>query len=141
MQEPNLITSGKRLPLSFEQMATEHDGKDYLVERVNNKEDYKEMWNKFQMQVDLIDVDMKNKDVLFVGLHESSSCPYEINDIRSNYEKQEILVDFTDINSNCTSDASPRTFIIGIDKSKSKNVSTVTLVHGDQSVPIPINNK
>ncbi|CAM3041695.1 hypothetical protein FITA111629_00100 [Filibacter tadaridae] len=139
--EPGLISSEKSLPLSFEQMASEHDQEKYVVERVKNKKDYRKMWNKFQMKEELVDIDTEAKDVLFIGLFESSSCSYDINDTFANSEKNELEVNLSSKSGNCTADASPRNFVLTLDKSVSNELSTVVLVDGVQRISLPINDK
>lgn len=139
--EPSLIVSEKSLPLSFDQMAIEHDQQKYVVERVKNKEDYQEMWNKFQIKEELVDIDTETKDILFIGLFESSSCPYNIKSMFANSEEHELEANLSVKDGNCTADTSPRNFVLTVDKSMSNELSTVILVHGIKRISLPINDK
>lgn len=139
--EQSLIISEKSLPNAFEQMATEKDEQKYVVVRVKNAEDYQEMWRKFQIKEDLVAVDTDDKDILFIGLFESSSCPYDISDILDNTEKHELEVNLTTKNGNCTTDNSPRNFVLSIDKSVSDELSTLVLVKNSERVLLPISKK
>ncbi|MFC5591681.1 hypothetical protein ACFPRA_22605 [Sporosarcina soli] len=138
--EQSLIVSEKSLPNSFDQMATEHDKQKYVVERVKNKEDYQEMWSKFQIKEELVDVDTDDKDILFIGLFESSSCPYDIKDMVANTEKHELEVNLVSKDGNCTADDSPKNFVLTMDKSISNELATLVLVNNSKRILLPISD-
>jgi len=139
--EKNIIISEKSLPNTFEQMATEKDKQKFVVVRVKSKEDYQEMWRQFQIKEELVAIDTDDKDILFIGLFESSSCPYNISDILANTEKHELEVNLTSKNGNCTADNSPKNFVLTIDKSISDELSTLVLVKSSERILLPINDR
>jgi len=136
--KPILIASEKSLPHSFEQIAENHGGKQFNVERVSTIEALREMWNNFKFDSELVEVDMTTTDVLFIGLYESSSCPYNIQDIIAEDNKNELVVKLDVNNNNCTADQSPRNFVLTIDKTM--EVTTLVIVDGSKEVPVRINN-
>ena len=138
--KPVLIESQKSLPHSFEQIATESNGGQYIVERVGSIEDLKERWDKFQIESELIDIDMETNDVLFIGLYESSTCPYNIQNIDTDYNRNKLIIKLFVEDENCTADASPRNFILSIDKDKSKGLTTLVIVDGAKEISLHIND-
>ncbi|WP_313800807.1 hypothetical protein [Cytobacillus sp.] len=137
-----LIASEKRIPLSFDQMSRidQKSNSKFVIMRIKNNEDYQKMWDTFQFKQDLKEVDLDKKDVIFLGLYESSSCPYSIKEINP-AEKSKLTIIFSDIEGNCTVDESPRSFVMAIDKKFSMNIEEVLLVQGKQKIVLPIIEK
>lgn len=138
----SLIASEKTLPISFDQMSTsdKKSNSKFIIMRVKNKKDYQEIWDTFQFKQDLKEVELDKKDVIFLGLYESSSCPYTIKEINT-AEKSKMTIIFSDNEGNCTADESPRSFVMAIDKASSKNIAEVLLVQGKQEIALPIIEK
>lgn len=138
----SLMATDKTLPTSFDQMSTidKKSNSKFLVMRVKNNEDYQEMWDTFQIKKDLMEIDLEKKDVIFLGLYESSSCPYSIKELTTS-EKSKMIIVFSDMEANCTADESPRSFVIAIDKTFSNNIAEVALVQGKQEIVLPIKGK
>ncbi|MFO1444815.1 hypothetical protein KDN24_16740 [Bacillus sp. Bva_UNVM-123] len=138
----SLIASEKSLPISFDQISTidKKSNSKFIVIRVKDNEDYQEIWDTFQFEQDLKEVDLGKKDVIFLGLYESSSCPYSIKEINT-VEKSKMKIIFSDIEGKCTADESPRSFVMVIDKTSSNNIQEVLLVQGKQEIALPIIEK
>ncbi|MED3550136.1 hypothetical protein [Cytobacillus praedii] len=138
----SIVASEKSLPVAFDQMSTidKKSNIKYIVLRVKNNEDYQEMWDTFQFKQDLKEVDLEKSDVIFLGLYESSSCPYSIKEIDT-AEKSKVNIVFSDIEGSCTADESPRSFVIAIDKTSSNNIAEVALVQDKQKIVLPIVDK
>ncbi|MFC4403865.1 hypothetical protein [Gracilibacillus xinjiangensis] len=137
--EVDIIASEKSLPASFDEIATKHEYEQILVERAENKEEYQEMWEMFELKQDVLDVDMKAKDVLFIGFYESSSCPEEIKAITADTEQQELEINLKDPDSDCTADASPKNFVLAVDKRHLNEISNIILVTSGQRISFPVN--
>lgn len=131
--DPAFIISEDSLPNSFENLDVQ-----YVVKRFNHIEEFITIWNNFQNESELTEKDFATIDVLFLGLYESSTCPYYIEKIQANYDQNEIEVHLFVEDENCSSDAKPRSFILGLDKNQTKDLTTLVIVYGLKRVPIEI---
>ena len=136
--ESSIIASGQSLPEHFEELATEQK---VMVVRVKNEEDYGEVWKAFQITEELSRIDMEEKDVLFMGLFESSSCPYTISHVVAHPEKQQLEVNITSKTGDCTADHSPRNFVLALDQQTSAELSTLILHLNAETISLPITDK
>lgn len=136
--ESSIIASGQSLPEHFEELATEQK---VMVVRVKNEEDYEEVWKAFQITEELSRIDMEEKDVLFMGLFESSSCPYTISNVIAHPEKQQLEVNITSKTGDCTADHSPRNFVLALDQQTSAELSTLILHLNAETISLPIIDK
>ncbi|WP_261131809.1 hypothetical protein [Bacillus sp. Marseille-Q3570] len=142
----DLIASEKTLPswdhieiVPFEREEVPHY--QYWVKKATTQGEYENLWDAFGFEKQMPYTNFEEKDVLFLGVHESGSCPYEI-------EKMELLSDDgaikvqligpSDVEA-CTDDATPRTFLIGLAKEKFKNVEDAIIVQGGTETKVPIN--
>ncbi|WP_078431846.1 hypothetical protein [Metabacillus halosaccharovorans] len=75
-------------------------------------------------------VDFQNYDYYFVSIFESGSCPYNLTKTTVNSYIGEIVFYLTgNYSGNCTSDASPRTFVIEINKAIAVNMKRAAIVY------------
>jgi len=122
--EYGLIASEKTLPESVGDF-------NYIIRKSNNKSGFEETWNFYRFDKDLPNIDLALKDIIFIGLEESSNCPYEINkeNIGISSNNKEIKVTLPKQYGACFTDATPRTIVIEIDKVASKNIKHVVIVN------------
>ncbi|SES28499.1 hypothetical protein SAMN04487944_1353 [Gracilibacillus ureilyticus] len=110
-----VIASEKRLPANFEEIALKYEYEQVLVEKVEDYDQYQELWELFQLKEEMNEVDLETNVVLFIGLYESGSCPEEIKEVTADSKQHTVEITFENKNSNCMADASPRTFVLSID--------------------------
>lgn len=139
--EETLIATEKSLPDNFEQIATIQNQQQLFIVRVKNAKDYKEMWHQFQIKEELITIDTNKKNIYFIGLFESSSCPYEIEYLGSNTESGELEVHLSSEDGDCSADNSPRNFVLAIDKDISIKLSTLVVIKDSEKLELPIIDK
>ncbi len=139
--ESSIIASGQSLPEHFEEFATERDHEKVMAVRAKSEEDYEEVWKAFQITEELSRIDMEEKDVLLIGLFESSSCPYTISNVVAHPEKQQLEVSITSKDGDCTADHSPRNFVLALDQQTSAELSTLTLHLNAETISLPIADK
>jgi hypothetical protein len=133
----DIIASEKTLPIHFNEIAFEEQ---YLVRKLVNQSEFEDTWNLYAFESKTPNVDLKEKDVFFIGVHESGSCPYKIRNIKRNSDNKTITVPLSEPNGACTSDATPRTFVIQIDKEKSKDIESVVIVQNGVETSVPLKN-
>ncbi len=138
-----IIASEKTLPparefheLAFER--TEVPYFSYLMTNVEQTSKYNETWDFYRMEEQKPDVNFENNHVLFIGGHESGSCPNEISGIQIDFEQQRMTIVVSSSEGPCTDDAAPRTFVIRYDKEVSEQYKEVMIVEGDVETTIPI---
>lgn len=98
-------------------------GNGVTVMRAETKKDVDLLWRVYQLTNEKPDINFKQQDVYFLGLFESGSCPYEMEDVRTQVNGTNLSVQLTQPEKNCTGDATPRTFYLTVPKQTIKTVS------------------
>lgn len=137
----DLVASEKTLPanmyeLAFQREETPHY--QYLVRMADNQSDFEDFWSLYGFEKQAPELDFNEKNVFFIGLHESGSCPSEIEKVKPNADNTTITIAHPD--GPCTADATPRTFVIQIDKEESKNIESLIIVEGGTETTVPLEN-
>ncbi|WP_068776201.1 hypothetical protein [Paenibacillus sp. FJAT-26967] len=142
------IASEKILPANFHEIAFERKTTplfQYVVRKAVDQSQLEEAWNLYGFKNNLPNIDLNKKDVLFLGLQESGSCPYTLKNIERSPDDKTITVPFTvsisGQNSVCTSDATPRTFVFALDKEISNVLESVVIVQSEVETSIPLENE
>ncbi|MDN4607025.1 hypothetical protein [Sporosarcina highlanderae] len=137
--EFEIIASAKALPSNFNDLAFERKETpffQYLVKKVENHSEYGDIWSLYEFENAKPNVDFNKKAVVFVGVHESGSCPYKINNVELNSGKT-ISVSLFEPDGACDASATPRTFVLKIDKEVSKEIKKVSIVQSGVETVIP----
>lgn len=131
----DVVTSEKVLPEDF------FDYKSYIVKKVVTQTEFEEVWKFYRFEKSLPMIDFENKDVIFIGLVESSNCPYEIEkeNIAFNLNNQSIEFTLPKQYGACFLDAVPKTFVIKIGKDTSQDVKNVVIFKDEVETSIPFN--
>ncbi|WP_025784327.1 hypothetical protein [Sporosarcina sp. D27] len=137
-ESANLVASEKTLPSGFESIAEAHDPKNHFAVLVTNQEDYEAMWQQFQLDGEIPEVDLMENDLFFIGMFESSSCPYEIDSMDAEPVTKELSINFSPLADACTADLSPRSFVIAVQKEISSQLDTLLLVSQGKQTKVPI---
>ncbi|KIL72568.1 hypothetical protein [Bacillus badius] len=140
----HLIASEKSLPYNFYDIAVKREEVpyfEYLVNKADNQAQYKETWDLFKLKTARPAVNFKESSVFFVGVLESGSCPYELKDSQINLDNQIMKVHLVEPDRICTDDATPRTFVIEVDKESAEKLENMIIVQSNVETTVPINNK
>ncbi|MDW0109543.1 hypothetical protein [Sporosarcina aquimarina] len=137
-ENANLVASEKTLPNDFESTAAVQDPKNHVAVRVTYQKDYEAAWQQFQLEGALPEVNLKENDLLFIGMFESSSCPYEIDTMNVEDGSKELTVNFSPLAEACTADLSPRNFVIAVQKQVASELGSILLVSQGQKTKVPI---
>jgi len=131
-----LVASENTLPESFD-----IDNKSYIVNKTITQTEFEEVWSVYRFEKELPTIDLENKDVIFIGLEESSNCPYEIEkeNIAFNLNSQSIELTLPKQYGPCFLDAMPKTFVIKIDKDTSKDIKNVVILRDEVETGMPFN--
>jgi len=136
-----LIASEKYLPSHMHEFAFQRKEAPvytYWVKEVSNQYDFEVAWKTYELEDKMKDVDFDKKNVFFLGVQESGSCPYTEENIEINTDNEDLQVLLTEHDGDCTSDATPRTFVIQGDKDKSKEIKKVVITQSGTETDIPI---
>lgn len=134
----DILASEKTLPTNFYEISFKRETTPYfhyLVKKIVNQTNFDEAWNTFGFSGAGSSVDFNDKDVLFIGVEESGSCPYYIEKVEISTDNKSIIIPLSKTDSPCTDDATPRTFVIAIDKKLS--IENVIIQNGTETL-IPI---
>lgn len=137
-----VIASEKALPANFDELAYKRDTSpsyQYLIRKAENPSEFEETWNLYEFRSKRPNVDFNKKDIIFIGVHESGSCPFKINDIELGTDSKTITVPLSISSEACTSDATPRTFAIEVDKEMSSAIENIVMVESKTETKIPLN--
>ncbi|RAK18712.1 hypothetical protein B0I26_109133 [Anoxybacillus vitaminiphilus] len=138
-----LVTSGKSLPLNFHEAAVQRKQVPYLrylVKRTDDQIRYEELWNFFRLRQQIPKVNFDENDIFFIGLEESGSCPDKLGDVKITTDKQDITIHLSSSEGPCTDDATPRTFVIEVNKEISANLKNVIIVESGVKTTVPIDD-
>ncbi|WP_053368074.1 hypothetical protein [Bacillus sp. FJAT-27245] len=138
----NLLASGKSLPDKFEEHAyqnEDHPGNEYLVKKAVNQIGYLKIWRQFRLnRAGIPAVNFQKNAVIFIGTYESGSCPYKIEEAVIRAMGEELSIRLSAASGVCTTDASPRAFVIEVGKGASEKLESVVIVRGDVETKVPI---
>ena len=133
-----LVASEKTLPSNFESLSNQSAPKGIQAELVKTKDVYEDSWKEFQLEGSVPEVDFETNDVLFVGMTESSSCPYILDSLKPDIEASQLVITFDPLDDVCTADLSPRNFVIAIDKKLSSQLTSFRIVTEQKEIEVPI---
>ncbi|MEH7386422.1 hypothetical protein V7147_13595 [Bacillus sp. JJ1521] len=98
------------------------------VLRVTNAEQLTDAWDYFSMNKKQPKVNFDEYDYYFVSMRVSSTCPFKLKDVKVNDDKKEINFYFHQKVGSCTADATPRTFVIEVDKNATTGLENATFI-------------
>lgn len=136
-----LVASEKTLPINFEKYSEQSEPRGIFAELVNTQHVFENSWKEFELEGTMPKVDFNTNDVLFIGMMESSSCPYIIDSLKGNLAENQLTISFVSLNDVCTADLSPRNFVIAIDKKLSSELSSFKIVTDQENTEVPISVK
>lgn len=139
--DESVIASEKTLPSDFYEIAFERETTpyfQYLVRKAVDQSEFEQTWDLFEFEDEIPNVDFTDKEFFFIGVYESGSCPYKLENIELSSDNKTVTVPLTEPESDCTTDASPRTFVIQLDKEISKEIENVVIVQSGVETNIPL---
>jgi hypothetical protein len=139
----NLIATEKTLPTNSSEIVFERKTSpsfQYFVRIATNQTEYEETWYLYGFESKIPNVDLNEDEVFFIGVYESGSCPYKIKNIEMSSDNKTITVPLTEPKGVCTADATPRTFVLELDKEVSKGIENLVIVQSGVETSIPIEN-
>lgn len=131
----DMIASEKTLPIPFNEVAFEGQ---YMVTKAVNSAEFDEGWKLYAFENKSPNVDFNEKVIYFIGLYESGSCPYKLRNVKQNADGKAITVSLSEPNGACTADATPRTFVIQMDKEKSKLIDSVIIIQSSVETSVQL---
>ncbi|KGP74389.1 hypothetical protein [Pontibacillus yanchengensis] len=137
------IASEKTLPTNFLETAFKRETTplfEYMVKKADNKSGFEHLWSLYGLKDKLPNIDFNKHNVFFLGVQESGSCPYYINKGDIRIENNTMKVSLSQPEKACTSDATPRTFVIRIDQKISGNIKNVVMVQSGAKTNVPFEN-
>ncbi|MCT8137089.1 hypothetical protein H1D32_04650 [Anaerobacillus sp. CMMVII] len=120
-----LLITEKVLPVDFYELANQ----GVLVNKVTNQEEFNEQWTFYQLQGTPTELDWNDKVAIFLGVFESGSCPYGLDFVEINTEKTDLIFNLKNNSKGnaCTDDATPRTFVVAVNKDEIADVTFVVV--------------
>lgn len=90
----------------------------YLIKQATEQEEFNEMWGYFNFQKEPPSIDFIENNVVFFSLEESGSCALELDggDVQVNPDRESLEIEITGPNEVCSTDATPRTFVLKVSK-------------------------
>lgn len=120
-----LLTTEKTFPENFYDIAEQ----GVVAYKTTNQQDFNTQWDDFGLKEVPSEVDWDDKAVIFLGIIESGSCPYEYTSVKLNAEKTEMVfhLDIGSEENACTDDATPRTIVVAVDADEISGVNFVQI--------------
>ncbi|WP_372869489.1 hypothetical protein [Planomicrobium okeanokoites] len=135
----SVIASEKTLPSEFYEGAFEREAAplfQFMAKRVVDQSQFEQTWDMYGFEGEMATVDFGRKDVFFIGVHESGTCALEVGDIEW-FDDIVMQVPLIEPDQPCTSDATPRTFVIEVNKEKSSELENLVIVQSGISTTVP----
>ncbi len=139
----SVIASEKTQPSDFNELAYTRETVphfQFMAKRALDQSQFEQTWDLFGFEGEMPNVDFDEKDVFFMGVHESSTCAVELGKIEW-ITDDTMKVPVIEPNGTCTADATPRTFVIQIDKEKSSELENLVIVQGGIETTVPFENQ
>ncbi|UCZ55011.1 hypothetical protein LGQ02_09930 [Bacillus shivajii] len=127
--QSELLMTEKTFPNNFYDISEQ----GVMVRKVTDQDDFKSEWGEFGLSDQPLELDWKNNVAIFLGTGESGTCPLEFQFVEINDDKTKMIIHLEQSNGACTSDFTPRTFILSVDTEEISNVTHVEVKHGDGS--------
>ncbi|WP_101843596.1 hypothetical protein [Halobacillus sp. Marseille-P3879] len=100
---------------------------DLVAHKAFNQNELEELWEHYNLSEALPPIKWKESSLLFIAAYESSSCPHAIINEEFRTEEKKIHYQTKEHEGDCTMDASPKTIVTKIQRSKADNLSKVQL--------------
>lgn len=98
------------------------------IEKISDQSEFEATWTMYRLKDVIPHVNFDEKDVYFIMVNGSSSCPYTIETINTSKDKAELIVSLSSPDGNCTSDLVPRTIVIQTDKKITGHIDHAKIV-------------
>ena len=137
----DVIASEKTLPADFNEIAFVRETGpmfEYMVNKSVNSSEFEETWDLYGFESKRPSVNFDEKDVFFIGVYESGSCPYKIQKIELSSDNKTMTVPLPAPEGNCTADGTPRTFVIQVDKETAEKIENVVIAESGYETRVPI---
>lgn len=107
---------------------SDYDFDDLKIEKSSNQLEFGKTWTMYRLEEKFPNVNFNEKDVYFICVNGSSSCPYTIERIIRSKDKRDLIVSLSSPDGDCTTDLAPRTIVIQIDKNTSEEINNLKIV-------------
>lgn len=137
----DVIASEKSLPADFHEIAFERKEVpffSYLIKKVEAQSEFENVWKLYGFENEIPNVDFDHQAIVFVGLQESGSCPNDIKNVTFDAEHGTLFVSLSVPDGNCTSDATPRTFVLQVDQEVAKQIESVQVLENEVETNVPL---
>lgn len=136
-----MLTSEKTLPINFDDIAFKRDTtplQQFLVRKSVNQSEFDEYWKLYGFEQQAIsNVDFNEHIVFFIGILESGSCPSEIKDVEFNTDNHTMTIPLSQLEGDCTTDATPKTFVIQLEKELSEKIKNLNIIQSNNKTNVP----
>ena len=124
-----MLASEKTLPNNFEEIAYKYGTETILARKAADQAAFDKNWRLYELEQEQPDVDFNEHDVFFIGVYESGSCASEITRVELNEDRTSMTLPISgpDGAKACTSNATPRTFVIQLEKKLIENVKDLVI--------------
>ncbi|MCD8509923.1 MAG: YobA family protein [Bacillus sp. (in: Bacteria)] len=133
-----VVASEKVLPDDFYETAftrNEPPRYQYQVALAEDVAQFEELWDYYQFEGERPEIDFQEKDTLFLGVQESGTCPVEVTSLKMEGDES-VKIRLQDRTQDaCTDDATPRTFVLKLEKGP---VKTAIVTQGVTETAVPL---
>ncbi|RLQ90064.1 hypothetical protein [Planomicrobium sp. Y74] len=138
----SVIASEKTLPSNTDEIAFQRETTPrfhFMARRAVDQSQFEQTWDMYGFKGEKPNVDFEGKDILFIGVHESGTCALEVGNIEW-FNDNTMQIPLTEPDCACTADATPRTFVIEVDKEKSSELENLVIVQSGIATTVPFEN-
>jgi len=120
-----LIASEKTWPADFYDVAEQ----GAVAKKVTSQAQFEAEWAYFGLEGEPPERQWDQEAVIFLGVIESGTCPYELKTLQFNEDQTKLVVHLQTDSAHqaCTDDATSRTFVFDVDANKIAKVEWITI--------------
>lgn len=106
-----------------------------MADSAMTEEEFARLWTRYGYEDELPQVDFDEQEVHFFGLVESSNCPLKYEGLGMEDEGETLILHLNLGSSACTDDATPRSYVVRLDKTLGERIERVGAVEWRKSKP------
>ncbi|MDQ0112137.1 hypothetical protein [Paenibacillus harenae] len=136
-----LVASEKVLPADFNEASFRREivpHYEYMATKATDEAQYMKAWSYYGFKQQQPEVNVEQNDAYFIGVHESGTCPYELGEVSVRSEGTALVVMLAGQTGYCTADATPRTYVIELNKQQSKAIREVVIIESETETVVPL---
>lgn len=114
--------------ITSEKLSSDADVRESKIEKISSQSEFEELWMLYRLEDKISNVNFDEKNVYFIRIDGSGSCPYTFEKIITSKDRRDLIVSLSSPDGNCTTDLVPYVYVIQIDKHISEEIDHLKII-------------